>query len=427
MKTLHSLLRGALLRRLALPVLLWSFAGPATGAALQPQIRVVPDGESRVKAEDCYGILVGPGVNEPEPFPGYRGFVGWVTPHQLKNGTWLVAFSAGYWHASAPTPLSYAPETLARYYKLGLPADIVAPTGGRAMLIRSTDQGKSWSKPETLIDTPMDDRHPALAELADGTLLCVFFTYQGKLWTTNPSRVPRVRTTRSTDGGRTWDKNFGTTPTPFVWDQIECPLVPLKDGSVLVPISGQSVNGKPEQSDQSAMLRTADGGKSWEVLGTIGSDHPIVEESVAELPDGRLVMMSRPEGDVSWSSDSGRTWTPPVSFGLRMFAPALTLLRDGTLVCLHGSYNPQHRGLRAIFSTDGGLTWVAPAKDHGFLVDTAYGYARAMELADGSLYITYQDTGGHTSKDASHMALRALRLRVRADRSGIDLLPAPNR
>ena len=42
---------------------------------------------------------------------------------------------------------------------MGLPADIVAPTGGRAMIIRSTDQGKTWSKPVTLIDTPDDDRH----------------------------------------------------------------------------------------------------------------------------------------------------------------------------------------------------------------------------------------------------------------------------
>ena len=59
---------------------------------------------------------------------------------------------------------------------MGLPADIVAPTGGRAMIVRSTDQGKTWSKPETLIDTPSDDRHPAFVELKDGTVLCSFFT-----------------------------------------------------------------------------------------------------------------------------------------------------------------------------------------------------------------------------------------------------------
>ena len=33
-----------------------------------------------------------------------------------------------------------------------------------------------------------------------------------------------------------------------------------------------------------------------------------------------------------------------------------------------------------IFSTDGGQSWIAPAKDHGFLVDHCYGYGKAMEL-----------------------------------------------
>ena len=79
---------------------------------------------------------------------------------------------------------------------------------------------------------------------------------------------------------------------------------------------------------------------------------------------------------------------------MRMFAPSLYVLRDGTLVCLHGSYAGKG-GLRVIFSTDGGETWIAPAKDHGFLVDTSYGYGKAMELPDGSLFITYIATGGH--------------------------------
>jgi hypothetical protein len=110
-----------------------------------------------------------------------------------------------------------------------------------------------------------------------------------------------------------------------------------------------------------------------------------------------------------------------------MFAPSLYVLRDGTLLCLHGSYAPGNPGLRAIFSTDGGQSWIAPAKDHGFLVDNSYGYGKAMELPDGSLFISYLATGGHATTDAQQNAIRCIRLRVRADHSGIDLLPAPNR
>ncbi len=97
------------------------------------------------------------------------------------------------------------------------------------------------------------------------------------------------------------------------------------------------------------------------------------------------------------------------------------------LVCLHGCYAPGYGGLRLIFSADGGHTWIAPAKDHGFLVDHCYGYGKAMELADGSLFVVNQGTGGHSAQDAKSMSLRCLRVRIRPDHSGVDLLPAPNR
>jgi len=40
---------------------------------------------------------------------------------------------------------------------------------------------------------------------------------------------------------------------------------------------------------------------------------------------------------------------------------------------------------------------------------------------------TYLATGGHRTEDARNNAIRCIRLRVRPDYSGIDLLPAPNR
>src|SRR3954466_7853503 len=152
----------------------------AANESQRPVVKVVQNDESAAKAEDCRGIIVGPGVNQPDAFPGYRGFVGWESPIRLSTGEWLVGFNAGYWHASPPTPLNYSPKTLTEYVAMGLPADIVAPTGGRAMIVRSNDQGRTWSKPQTLIDTPDDDRHPTFVELQDGSILCTFFTYPGE-------------------------------------------------------------------------------------------------------------------------------------------------------------------------------------------------------------------------------------------------------
>jgi hypothetical protein len=111
---------------------------------------------------------------------------------------------------------------------------------------------------------------------------------------------------------------------------------------------------------------------------------------------------------------------------MRMFEPSLLSLSDGTLLCLHGSYGAG--GQRAIFSTDGGQTWIAPALHHGFAVDSSvYGYGRGTLLPDGSVFMAYIHTGGHAAKDARTEAIWGMRLRVRSDHSGIDLLPAPGR
>jgi hypothetical protein len=148
------------------------------------------------------------------------------------------------------------------------------------------------------------------------------------------------------------------------------------------------------------------------------------ETAVAQLPDGRLVLIARPEGDIAWSSDLGRTWTKPVPFGIRLFEPRLIVLRDGTLLCLHGSYGAG--GFRAMFSTDGGQTWLCLDKKWGFPVDpSVYGYAQAVELSDGTVWAAYINTGGHSTKDARTEALWSIRLRVRPSYDGIDLLPGP--
>lgn len=396
-------------------------AAALSGKAGAVEVKVVSGGEASAKATECRRMLVGPGVNQPDPHPGYAGFVGWDAPLRLRNGTLLVSFSTGYWHASPPTPLKLDAKTLATWKKLGMP-DVAAPRGGRAMLIRSTDNGKTWSKPETILDTPWDDRSPDLVELPDGTILCTLFTYPGlEDAQGDPAVACRTAVIRSTDGGRTWEQELRRLPSPFGSDATDGPAIVLKDGSVLLAVYGSPSKGVPEQN---AIFRSRDQGRSWELLSVIKADHEMSESALAELPDGRLVLIARPQGDITWSSDGGRSWTKPVSFGMRMYEPGLLVLRDGTLLCLHGSYGAG--GFRAIWSTDGGQTWIAPAAKYGFVVDRAvYGYGRGIELPDGSVLAVYIHTGGHATRDAQTEALWAIRLRVRADHSGIDLLPSP--
>jgi len=390
-----------------------------------PAVKVVQGGDPAQDYRQCRRMLVGPGVNQPDPYPGYRGFVGWQSPIVLEDGTMLVGFSSGYWHASPPTAyFAENPAAMEEWKKIGMPTDIDAPRGGRAEIIRSTDGGKTWSRPAVLLDTPWDDRAPNFCQLDDGTILCSLFTYPGPSGTDltrDPAKTPLTGIIRSFDNGRTWEQQPKRLPVPFVFDATDGPIVKLQDGSALICVYGRTVDAP---YDMVAFCRSTDSGDTWEFLSTVSTDHEMSETAVAQLPDDRLVLIARPEGDIAWSRDGGRSWTKPVPFGIRLFEPRLMTLRDGTLLCLHGSYGAG--GFRAMFSTDGGETWICSHEKWGFPVDpSVYGYGQAVELSDGSIWAAYIHTGGHATEDAKTEALWSIRLRVRPGHDGIDLLPAP--
>ena len=96
-----------------------------------PVVKVIPGGDPAQDFRQCRRMLVGPGVNQPDPYPGYRGFVGWQSPIVLQDGTMLVGFSSGYWHASPPTAyFAENPTAMEEWKKIGMPTDVDAPRGG---------------------------------------------------------------------------------------------------------------------------------------------------------------------------------------------------------------------------------------------------------------------------------------------------------
>jgi hypothetical protein len=70
---------------------------------------------------------------------------------RLKNGELFCVFYSGYGHVSTPNEKW--------------------PKGGRIMTVRSSDNGRTWSKPVVVIDTDQDDRDPSVACLKERTLL----------------------------------------------------------------------------------------------------------------------------------------------------------------------------------------------------------------------------------------------------------------
>ena len=131
------------------------------------------------------------------------------------------------------------------------------------------------------------------------------------------------------------------------------PPVLMKDGSILLTAYGRLHTPQPCHPHPPAVKKgcevipiwkSRDEGKTWKMFSVASSvDENLEEPHIAELQDGRMVMVSREMGNIIWSADHGKTWTPPVHF-MHMMAPNLTVLKDGTLVCVYGDGS-----LRAIF------------------------------------------------------------------------------
>ena len=388
-----------------------------------PEFRIVGSDTEPGRYRDCRRVLVGPWCNQPEQYEGYNGFVGWAGVSRVRSGRWFLVFNSGYWHASHPWTEEIKARMLqdetfrerhAHWLELGRP-EFRAPRGGRIHIMHSDDQGMTWSQPETLVDTELTDLHPTLLELDDGTLLCTYVS----------DGIPDVHVSShilSYDGGETWTDPIDSVPGNVGAFSNGC-TIQLSDGRVIWTIEVREYQGGTSQSDMGIFIST-DGGRSFERVALVRAGHPMYEPTIAELPDGRLVFVCRREGDIFWSDDGGRTWTPPATTGVEMFDPHLLVLPNGVLACFHGSYKTG--ALRVILSPDGGRTWHGPGDHYGYSVDpSVYGYSHPMLLPDGSVYITYIHTSGISSHDARTEAIWGLRLTVNDDADGIEILPAP--
>ena len=149
-------------------------------------------------------------------------------------------------------------------------------------------------------------------------------------------------------------------------------LLELRTGRLLLPFHG-GVGHQGTQHNVAGCFFSDDGGSTWH-CATHTVDLPMrgaMEASVAELPDGELVMSLRTQlGAVflAHSCDSGETWSLPQTTGLK--APeSCTCLRcvpgtdDLLLFWNDSSYDPTHHhfGLRTplsvALSSDRGHTW----------------------------------------------------------------------
>ncbi len=168
----------------------------------------------------------------------------------------------------------------------------------------SGDDGKTWSEPDTVVpalNKGYSVRDPHVIQLADGTLLLNYFSYPG-----GPETC-RAHVIRSTDNGKTWSKPVTINPgVPFVWMATCGKILALKNGELLLPLYYRL----QKKAGTVGVIRSKDKGKTWSGLVSIQENNEDGEMEIAELSDGKLVALIRPS-HVAFSKDKGKTWSKP--------------------------------------------------------------------------------------------------------------------
>ena len=300
---------------------------------------------------------------------------------------------------------------------------------GYAGLSRSSDGGMTWTEPVKIFDLPnADDGVDAHGVLRDGTILygAVSYGWEGerysyKNWYANSYII------RSQDQGHTWSEPAKINIAPFTWAYPFGRIIELADGQLLMtmyggylPLSlrGPAANDKddvtremrklgdqkPEQQrgDFAFIIKSKDGGKTWGDLHVIARGFN--ETCPVLLPNQRiLVAMRSTEGGAytatSYSDDGGNTWSVPVQISNQSEHPAdLLLLKSGELFLTHGQRNKPY-GVQVMVSKDNGTTWganrvmLAWDGDHMDL-----GYPVTVQRKDGKLVTAYYIVYGQKNK-----------------------------
>ncbi|MFO7668020.1 MAG: exo-alpha-sialidase [Bacteroidales bacterium] len=139
------------------------------------------------------------------------------------------------------------------------------------------------------------------------------------------------------------------------------------------------------------IVTSGDQGHTWDFLSTVASPKPgdpvgegFVEPAITLLKDGRLLCVMRSGHHfplyASWSEDGGRTWSPPLYTGLdRGCDPCLITLEDGRVALSWGRRFPE------------GWSQVTPEGDKGHFEYPGAGYTNLSISDDGGVsWVTHK-------------------------------------
>lgn len=293
---------------------------------------------------------------------GAGGYEAFPDVCRLSDGRLLCVFYAGYDHVALPNE---------KY-----------PQGGRICGCWSSDEGKSWSDPLIMIDTPVDDRDPSVVQLANGKLLLTFFTYE--------KNGKNVKTTtyiaESNDAGKNWSE------PRKLYQGYPCssPVRVLSNGTLVFPLYGYLA----ENQKVGAVALSYDQGKTWTRPINIPNAGMALdaETDLIELKNGDLWAIQRPIMAWSVSKDKGKTWSESKEIGFIGHCPYLLRVDDRSI--LMATRNPGGSDHTVLYLSQNECeSWSEPV-----VIDSCLGaYPSMVKLKDGSILIVYYEEGPGSS------------------------------
>ena len=240
-----------------------------------------------------------------------------------------------------------------------------------AYAVRSTDNGKTWSKPVLLNDSPLENAGANVtrfARLPNGVMaLATPISHQLASGKQVPLSMMYEQTMlwRSSDDGKTWKKRA----KPICLHGSEPDLLALPSGRILAAIRYQrhKLPGDPHQLASPHILRY--------------DSTPYAKSK--KVGSGLVARFTA----VMYSDDNGRTWsTPRLVTGFDEQTGCLVRLSDGTVILVFG-HKTDGYGQRFMLSYDRGETWSRN------VYNLAKGglYASSVVLKDDTIVTVYHN------------------------------------
>ncbi len=294
---------------------------------------------------------------------------------------------------------------------------------GKLVISYSEDEGKTYTAPAPIMDTPLDDRDGGILPFGESGVIVTSFNHPResyRAWATKWAEPMGVNEyvnqylNMITDEeekkylGSTFriSNDCGVTFGPVMKSPVMAPHGPcaLSDGSVLWV--GRIYLERNANFLKSYKLN-ADG--TFELLGSIddifydGERQLSGEPHTIQLDDGTLLCHIRVQnlnkssvnGSLftiyqTISTDLGKTWsTPERILPEKSGAPSHILKHSsGMLISTYGRRITPY-GIKAMFSADNGKTWDVDYDVYVNEITTDLGYPSTIELSDGSLLTVF--------------------------------------